>query len=421
MRNACFAFGLFTTLVACGRNGSAGHDAEEVAAGDAPLLADAANPDGPGSLGGAGGTLLGTGGAGGVATTAGTGGVVGSGGLGGSGGSVGGAGGAVGMGGINGAGGTTGTGGGTIVNCGVQTVRTSRAVPDVLLVLDRSSSMEYDIGQDCYCSGSSNRPICPNDQCKDRWSTLSSAVNTTMASTPDVHWGLKLFYTPGATGGTSGSRLCSVSDQVEAPIAADSSAAIQSIIQDVAPAGNTPTRKAIHAATAYLNRVTDQTSKFILLATDGEPNCANDDATSSDAGGTINAIAEAKAAGFPVYVIGIGPSVGNLNEFAAAGGTGQYYPATSPDELTAAFAAISTRVATCILNLSVTPPDANNVAVYFNKSLVAKDDVNGWSFANNQQVVQFNGNACEELKLSTAMTVTVLFGCPGMPLPPMLP
>jgi hypothetical protein len=419
MRNACFAFGLFAALVACGRSRSATRDAEVVAAGDAPMFADTAIPDGPGSSGGTGGTLLGTGGAGGIATTGETGGSVGSGGLGGSGGS--GAGGAVATGGFNGSGGATGTGGGTIVNCGVQTLRTSRAAPEVLLVLDRSGSMEFDIARDCYCPGSSNRPICPNDQCKDRWSTLSSVVSATVASRPDVLWGLKLFYTPGGTGGTSGSPLCRVSKQVEVPIAADSGAAIQSTIQGTTPEGNTPTRMAILAATAYLKTVTDQNSKFILLATDGEPNCANGDATAQDVDGTRNAIAEAKAAGFPVYVIGIGPSAGNLSEFAAAGGTGQYYPATSPDELTSAFAAISTRVATCILNLSATPPDANNVAVYFDKSLVAKNDVNGWSFASNQQVVQLNGIACEELKLSTAMTVTVLFGCPGMPLPPMLP
>ena len=56
------------------------------------------------------------------------------------------------------------------------------------------------------------------------------------------------------------------------------------------------------------------------------------------------AIAAAKAAGFPVYVIGIGPSTGNLDKFAVAGGTTNYFPATSPQAMTDAFASISKAV-----------------------------------------------------------------------------
>ena len=303
-------------------------------------------------------------------------------------------------------------------NCGVQTNSTSKQPADVLLVLDRSGSMGDDIAQDCSCvnTGSSSQ-ACPNrSTCKDRWSTVSSAVTTTVTSTPDIHWGLKLFSTPGGS-------ACDVSNQVEVPVGANSASAIQQRIQSTSPANNTPTAAAVKAATAYLKTVNDPSNKVILLATDGQPNCApgGKDNSTPDVDGTVAAIAAAKAAGFLVYVIGIGPSVGNLNNFAAAGGTGQYYPATSPQDLANALAAISTRVASCSFTLATTPPDPGNVAVYLDKVLLPQDPSNGWSFGGNSQVIMLNGDACEQIKSGQATTVQVLFGCPGVAPPQNIP
>ena len=84
---------------------------------------------------------------------------------------------------------------------------------------------------------------------------------------------------------------------------------IQLYIGSQPPAGNTPTADAIKYATTYLQTVKDGNKKFILLATDGDPNCAPGAALPSvpDVPGTVLAITAAKDAGFPVYVIGIGP------------------------------------------------------------------------------------------------------------------
>jgi hypothetical protein len=91
---------------------------------DAPLVADAVRPEWPGGSGGVGGTMPGTGGtrsSGGTTTAIGTGGLD------------------AGTGGMNGTGGILGIDGATPA-CGVQTANT-RESPDVLLVLDRSTSM----------------------------------------------------------------------------------------------------------------------------------------------------------------------------------------------------------------------------------------------------------------------------------------
>jgi hypothetical protein len=275
--------------------------------------------------------------------------------------------------------------------------------------------MDYSTATDSNCQtggGGGKRGGGTTTTCTARWPALTSAVSATLDSTASsITWGLKLFTTSG--------QACELSDGVEVAVgAANSVAAIKAAIAAASPGGNTPTAQAIEAATAYLKTVKDQNSKYILLATDGEPNCAPGQSnTTPNVDGTTAAITAAKAAGFPVYVIGIGPSVGNLDSFAAAGGTSKYYPATSPDDLAAAFASISKAVTTCTFTLTSTPPDINNIGVYLDTNLVSKDSANGWSFGPNNGTIVLNGSSCDKIMSGAATTVRVLFGCPGQ-LPP---
>jgi len=110
--------------------------------------------------------------------------------------------------------------------------------------------------------------------------------------------------------------------------------------------------------------------------------------------------------------------VGNLDNFAQAGGTGSYYPATSPEALTDAFASISKLVGTCTFTSAAPPPDEKNVAVYLNKNLVPKDDDSGWSFGSDSQTITLHGSACDEAMSASGSSVQILFGCPGGPPPP---
>ena len=385
---------------------------------DAPLLVD-------GSQGGSGGGTGGTTGSGGTSSSGGTtgsGGISSTGGRTNSGGLDGGSAGSGGTFSSGGSGGARadggGTGGATGGNCGLIAVTASHVPADVLLVLDRSGSMGYSIAEDCYCSSSSGSGAVCSDTtiCTSRWPALVSAVDATLTSTTAINWGLKLYATPGNS-------ICTVNAGVEVLISASSVAAIQQQIGNVSPGGNTPTAAAITAATAYLNTVADANSKAILLATDGEPNCKGGSSSTADLDGTVMAITAARAAGFLVYVIGIGPSVGNLDNFAQAGGTGQYYPATSSQDLAGALKAISTAVTTCSFTLATAAPDPNNVAVYLDKSIVPQDSINGWSFGANSQTIIFGGTFCDKIISGSAASVQVLFGCPGgsPPFPQVLP
>ena len=323
-----------------------------------------------------------------------------------------------------GAGGDSGTSSTTPTadaNCGVQTSSTTKLPTDVLLVLDRSGSMSESIAADCCCTSScrniTGAQMCSDtSNCTQRWPALTTAVTSTLSAAPSIDWGLKMFSSP------SQNSACGVTQGVEVPVGGGSSNALQTAISNVSPNGNTPTASAISAATAYLRNVTDTNAKVILLATDGEPNCkaGSRDTSTSDVDGTTTAIADALTAGYKVYVIGIGPSVGNLDNFAQAGGTGHYYPATSAQDLANALASISAAVSSCTFEMSQTPPDVNNLAVYLDGALVSKNSTNGWSFGATSQTVILNGTTCAQITSGAATKVQVLFGCPGQQPPPVL-
>jgi hypothetical protein len=251
--------------------------------------------------------------------------------------------------------------------------------------------------------------------CTERWPALTSAVVATIAKTPGINWALKLFSSPG------GLDVCAVNGGVEVGIG-ESAAAVEVEVAGADPRNSTPTAKAIATATAYLKTVQDPNNKVILLATDGEPNCkaGSHDPSTPDLDGTRAALGTALGAGFRTYVIGIGPSVGNLDDLAAAGGTGHFYRTTSATDLAAALLAISTAVSSCTFTLPQIPADPGNIAVYLDGSLVPSDPVNGWSFGTTPQTIMLNGAACTRISSGSASRIQVLFGCPGEAPPPQI-
>ena len=124
----------------------------------------------------------------------------------------------------------------------------------------------------------------------------------------------------------------------------------------------------------------DTNPKYILLATDGEPNCAagcagNDCSTTPNPAEEMEsemAVADAAAAGIKVFVVGIGnvaSAVAVLNQMAMNGGEAQtggatsYYAATDQAALATALNQIVGKVASCTLPLPGKPQDPTNVIV----------------------------------------------------------
>jgi hypothetical protein len=304
-------------------------------------------------------------------------------------------------------------------SCALTTANLTKQPADLLLVLDKSGSMTSSISSTNDCQNAAAGPDAGS--CQERWGTMVSGLNAVLSgASGDVNWGLQLFNIDGT---------CGVAAAPEVPIAPGSAATVQQTIAGVTPNGNTPTRAAINAGVAYLQTLTDTNGKYILLATDGEPNCLTTSgggkrgggggSGSGDVPGTVAAITAAAALGYKVYVIGVGPETGNLDNFALAGGTDHYYPALSPQDLNAALATIVGTVASCTFSLGKAPPDPSNVAVQFNgdKSLRAPHDTthtDGWDYSSSTNTtIQLYGSWCDNVTNGTYTAATILEGCPG--------
>jgi hypothetical protein len=195
------------------------------------------------------------------------------------------------------------------------------------------------------------------------------------------------------------------------------------------PLGNgTPTRYAIQKAVAHLKATPTNTPRYILLATDGEPNCA-DGMTNDlvDADGAVEAIRVAAMEGFKTFVVGIATQFGNanmtLNLMADAGGEPRagdprYYPVASRAELVNALSLITGKVADCVFPLDKLPPSPDDVAVDVNGMRVQRDPakMNGWDYTANNRAIQIHGAACDAIKTANAQ-VKITFGCPGVLIP----
>jgi hypothetical protein len=242
---------------------------------------------------------------------------------------------------------------------------------------------------------------------------MTTSLNQVLASSPaSVQWGLKFFSSPG------GKTACTVNPGVDVAVPA-TPARIQAAIAATSPANQTPTTAAISAAVTYLGTLNDGWPHYILLATDGEPNCdpgTSSDVTDASIQDTATVIATAAAAGIKTYVIGIGPSPGSLTQFAQNGGTTDYYPATSPDQLTTALSSIVVAVASCTFTMATVPPDPSNLGVYLDHATkVPLDPSDGYSLSPDNMTVTLNGSYCDGLKNGTYQVVEVYFGCGAPP------
>lgn len=306
-------------------------------------------------------------------------------------------------------------------NCGSTTSKLEKQPADLLLVLDRSTSMTQAMDSTSNCAADATN-------CAQRMATMKASLKAVLEASPDeVHWGLKLFSTPTNTttprGGTTSS--CNVSAGVEVAIAQDTSDSIQTEITQAGTASSTPTRQAVDAAVAYLKTLDDGNPKYILLATDGEPNCnASGGGTgTSDLAGAVTAVEAAVAAGYKVFVIGVGPETANLTSLAQAGGTDHFYSATTPDDLANALASIVGTVAPgCSYQIGQTPPaNPNAIGVYLDKSLIPHNANDGWSYDSANATILINGSYCDDLKSGKKTQVDIFLPCaPDVPLPPTL-
>jgi len=335
------------------------------------------------------------------------------------GGGTGGTGGASGTGGSSGGGSGGRSGGGTGgtfstdgPSCGVKTFGLSKIPPDLLIVQDKSGSMAS-LPDGTTCRLSMQATCLP----MTKWPQMTTAINQVVMQTESsIRWGLKFF---------ADDSQCGVNPGATVPIADMNAAAIATAIAAQAPSGSTPTREAITSAGAYLSTLADPNPKFILLATDGQPNCSTQAVFGSqgdDSPAAIQAVKDVAAMGIPVFVVGIGTVTDaqtTLTAMAIAGGQPQaadprYYPVASTAELVTVLGTIGGMVGSCSFGLGTKPPNPDNVTVAADGTVVPRDPshANGWDYGTGGTSIQLFGKTCDDARAGKLKDVKAVFGCP---------
>ena len=296
-------------------------------------------------------------------------------------------------------------------NCAAVTQGAAPLPPDILIVQDRSGSMDWNADASCMRN-------CGADS---RWNQVTAALNQVVTSTDTmVNWGLKFF-------GSSNS--CTVTANPEVPIGPMNGAAIVAAIGRTNTGSPTPTRNGLKAAAAYMATLTDTNPKYLLLATDGEPTCNPDVPAnmmnSSDAAGAQQAVSDAFTMGFKTFVVGIGDTMGaaTLDQMAINGGMPQtgaatsFYQVTDTASLVAALQTILGRVGSCQFNIGMAPNSmtSNDLIDVFGDGMGIKQDTthtDGWDYSNPEHTaIEVFGPRCDAVKDGTIMNVTVTFRC----------
>ena len=285
--------------------------------------------------------------------------------------------------------------------------------PDILIVQDRSGSMDWSADASCMRNCGVN----------SRWNQVTAALNQVVTTTDTmVNWGLKFF--------GSGSS-CAVTADPEVAIGPMNGAAIMASIGRTTTGSPTPTRNGVNAGAAYLATLTDTNPKYLLLATDGEPTC-NPDLPASmnmpDSLGAQQAVLDAFNAGFKTIVVGIGDTMGaaTLDQMAINGGMPQtgaatsFYQVTDTASLVAALQTILGRVGSCQFEIGAAPNSMTSndfIDVFGDGTTIPRDitHVDGWDYSNaTHTAIEVYGPRCDAIKGGTTMNVTVTFVCvPG--------
>lgn len=280
--------------------------------------------------------------------------------------------------------------------------------PDLLIVLDRSGSMNQDSMGGMLMAGDPNT----------KWALMTAAIKAVVSqSEASVNWGLKFFGT-GASG-------CAVANVTAVDPATMTAAAISAAIDLPAnqPGSSTPTRAAETSAGMYLMGRTNMNPKYILLATDGEPNCAamggGGGGGATDGPAAIAAVAAVAAMGFPTFVIGIAADMEagtTLDGMAMAGlrpraGTPSYYSVSTTADLMAALIAIQSLTALpCQFQLGGVPSNLGAVTVTVGGMVIPMGE---WTYGPGNRSVIFAdaGAICTQLKSGAIKDVSINLPC----------
>ena len=307
-------------------------------------------------------------------------------------------------------------------NCGQQNFMLVQPnPPDVLIVLDQSVSMNDDSNDMTLPA-----PLDPSSKWMQTITALEQAVQTVKA----VHWGLMLFGAPASAG------FCSYYLQPNVPVSSISAPFIKMTLDGITPNAATPTHLAMLEATSYYQQLNDNHPHYIVLATDGEPTCANVVNGMIDLSHGINspeftdpvpaemAVAAAATASIHTFVVGGNTGADDaLSVMAVNGlepnttaGEKPYYSVSSTSEFVDVMNKVAGTIISCDYPLAMPPAYPDLVSIQGNSGTIPRDPshMNGWDFNSDQTSVTFYGTACQNLQLGVTTSISALYDCPTL-------
>ena len=339
-------------------------------------------------------------------------------------------------------GGTGGNGGSVVIVDDAACVAEPRAgeqVPlDLFFMVDKSGSMGCPVPTQGMCESG---PMPPPPV--TRWSSIKDALGQFLNAPQSAGLGVGMGFFPQLNGNNV---RCTPQDYATpaAPIAAlpGSAAMIQTAINAQMPNGNTPTTPALSGAVQYVTSYAQThpgRTVAIVFASDGLPtSCMNNNNSIEGAG----MVAEAAFTGTPpirTYVLGVGPSLQNLNLIASKGGTGAAHLVESggSGELLTALNEIRKNALTCDYTIPIVPgkpldfklvnirvrvgaPPASEQLIERVNDRSQCGTTGGWYFDNNDAPTRITlcTTTCDPLLKTTGSSLTVLIGCKQVIKPP---
>ncbi|HET9956895.1 MAG TPA: vWA domain-containing protein [Polyangiaceae bacterium] len=301
-------------------------------------------------------------------------------------------------------------------SCGPQVLQVTTEHPKVLLLLDRSASMQDPPEtEDPDVVGTTSK-----------WDLVLPALDEVIAQTDTaLDWGMKSF--PEGDG-TAECAAESVTSRIDVSVASSNASRVVEQIGLTTPQGSgTPTGDAVRSALAYLLTLPAGPPKFLILATDGEPSCAGTTKGQETARPyAIEALQQALSSGVPTFVVGVATNkesaTNALNAMAVAGGQPRavtrdtdprYYLGNTQDELLSALSEITADLTgSCSIVLHRPPESPELARLRISGAEVPRDLTHqeGWDFVGTERIQTF-GAACDRTRKAAPGSLEIVYGC----------
>lgn len=280
--------------------------------------------------------------------------------------------------------------------CVTQMAMAEQLVPNVFILLDRSSSMREN----------------------DKWNKAVNAINAMADSlSSEARFGLATYDHSQGDCGPSTRRL---------PLGTHSASAIKMSIANLMPNRGTPT--AVALGDVLRNNWTDdgndpknsQRKKAVILITDGKTNdCAGGH------GGAVMQIQSLKNKNITTYAIGFGSGANpmQLSEYAQAGGSSRYYTANDTSTLVQALRDVIAENIGCRYAVDARTDEFNADRIWVEltvngQSFMLKDNSNdGYQYDPRSNTLSIVGSSCDALTNTPNARIKIDLGCPLMCMP----